>query len=172
MLWNVFFQKLHKLRSAPSQTKTAVHLSSLGGGEQSESLFSGTNTKALRHSSGKEFIHISYPTRTHQSLLWACPLTQNQNFKLTAKAAEFQQWQCSGPLSAPVQFRTPRGTSPPSPLVQRASVCAGRSWLVIAGRAAAVECGCLLPCPETAHQPASGRCVCSSLAENTQLTVT
>ena len=46
---------------------------------------------------------------------------------------------------------------------------------MIAGSTAAAECACLLPCPETAHQPAADHCVCSSLAENalsTQLAVT
>lgn len=59
-------------------------------------LLPGRNTKVWDKVQVKErspFIHICYPAHTHQSILQACPLTQNQNFSLKVKAAEFQQWQ-------------------------------------------------------------------------------
>lgn len=159
------------LRSSRRRSKSSVHLTERWRNRRVSDRFSVRNTKAVRYCSGKRMQSI-YPhllSYSHSSVtpLGLSTYTSTYIFRVKAESC----WVSAvavlqGLHSAPEQFRTPWGDVP---TFLRASACADRGWLVIAGSAAVVEGGCLLPCPETAYQPATGCSVsvCVPVWQNT-----
>lgn len=112
-------------------------------------------------------IHISYPSHAIVSRSSGFVRLHNSRFsQQKPKLLNSSSGSTRGHSRHRSNSEKPQGTPAPSSLVRRTPVYAGRNWLVIAGRAAAVERGCLSPCPETAHLPTTGHMVWSSSAEN------